>query len=394
MTGKKYIILNFTHGNGPFLRTMELALAINNLFEKRGLKRFGIIVPWVYKTRQKTILQENFKKNIKKHPGEILLDERLGECLGSVFYGEKTYEESLKSLLKNHESINNKIKSYLSGGLITEDFSGNKVLIDKNNIAMEINRCPVVSFGMTPSYYTSFAFMSEIFERSLGESAINIDKEILKKLIPYYSELERKQTICFIAEPATFTYLGERPKRYDKEIYTPPSTNQSLNHRYFFVRSGAYVTVTGITGINKRLFKELNNVGLKVYTNKPGSVQFSKKARPTIVFHKNILLHFARVGWGSAWLSQLTGTPLVALPYDPKDDPEVYFNNICIEKIGLGKVYTGQPIEELLKFRDDYRERVKSINNKLLDKYGTLNGVEYTAEKIVDHFTKLKAAEY
>lgn len=391
MTGKKYIILNFTHGNGPFLRTMELALAVNNLFEKKGLRRFGIIIPWVYRTRQKTILQENFKKDIKKYPGEILLDRRLGEYLESIFYGgEKTYEESLKHFLENYKNTDDKIKNYLSGNLLTENFYGNKILVNKNDIAMEINRCPIISFGITPSYYTSFAYMSEIFERSLGESAININKDVLRKLIPHYLELERKQTMRFMAEPATFSYLEERPKRYDGETYTPPNANQSLSHRYFFVRKGVYVTVTGITGINKRLFKELHKVGLKIYTNKPGPIPFSKKARPTIVFHKNILLHFARIGWGSAWLSWSTGTPLIALPYDPKDDPEVYFNNICIEKIGLGKIYTGQPIEELLKFRDDYKENVKLINNKLLEKYGTLNGVEYTAEKIIDHFLKNK----
>ncbi len=153
------------------------------------------------------------------------------------------------------------------------------------------------------------------------------------------------------------------------------------------------MTVTGITGINKRLFKELHKVGLRIYTNKPGPIPFSKKARPTIVFNKNILLHFARVGWGSAWLSWSTETTLIALPYDSKDDPEVYFNNICIEKIGLGKIYTGQPVEELLRFRDDYKKNIKSINNKLIEKYGTLNGVEYTAEKIVDHFVKLNVIE-
>lgn len=387
MIGKKYIVLNFTHGNGPFLRTLELALAINKLLERRRVERFGIIIPWVYGSRQKTILQENFNKYIKKYPGEILLDKYLGECLESIFYGgEKTYEESLKHLFENHKKIENKIEHYFLNGLLVEDFYGNKTQIYKNDIAMEINRCPIISFGITPSYYTSFAYVSEILERSIGESAIKIDPDVLRKLIPYYYELEKKQTLRFIAEPATFAYLGKSIKRHDTEIYTPPNSNQSLNRRYFFVRKGVYVTVTGITGVNKRLFGELNRVGLRIYTNKPGQIPLSKKANPTIIAHKNIILHFARVGWGSAWLSWLTETPLVALPYDTKDDPEVYFNNICIEKMGLGKIYIGQSIEELLEFKDSYEKNLKLIRNKLLEKYETLNGVEYTAEKIVEHF--------
>lgn len=391
MTRKKYIILNFTHGNGPFLRTLELALAINKLLERRGAGRLGIVIPWVYGSRQKTILQENFNKDIRKYPGEILLDKYLGECLESIFYGgEKTYEESLKHLFENHKKIEDRVDHYFSNGLLAEDFYGNKIQVDKNDIVMEVNRCPIVNFGITPSYYTSFAYMSEILERSIGESAIKIDKEVLRKLIPYYYELEKKQTLRFIAEPATFAYLGKSAKRHNTEIYTPPNSNQSLYRWHFFVRKGVYVTVTGITGVNKRLFGELNRVGLRIYTNKPGQIPLSKKADPTIIAHKNIIMHFARVGWGSAWLSWLTETPLVALPYDPKDDPEVYFNNICIEKMGLGKIYTGQSIEELLEFRNDYERNLKSIKNKLLEKYGTLNGVEYTAEKIVDHFLNNK----
>jgi len=387
MKDKKYIILNFTHGNGPFLRTTELALAINDLLEKRGLDRFGIIVPWVYRKRQKTVMKENFDNLIKKYPNEILFDKKIGEYLDSIFYGEDSYENSLNSLLKNREYTEKKIKDYISSGLNVENFLGDRFSINSKDIAMEINRCPILNFGIQYSYYTSFAYMSEILKRSVGESKVNISQNVLEKLIPYYIALEKKQTIRFIAEPATFSYLTNRPNTHNPEIYTPPSTNQHLRKfRHFFVSKGIYVTVTGITGLNKRLFKEIHNIGLKIYTNKPGLIPFSKKAKPSIVSHKNIILHFARVGWGSAWMSQFTKTPLIALPYDSKDDPEVYFNNICIEKIGLGKVYTGQHIEELLEFGKGYEKNIDAINNDLLKKYGTLNGVEYTAEKIVYHY--------
>jgi len=208
MAEKKYIILNFTHGNGPFLRTTELAIAINDLLEKKGLDRFGIIVPWVYRERQRTVMKENFTDVIKKHPNEILLDKNIGSHLGLLFYGEKTYEESLIALADNHESIGGKINEYLSGGLEVENFSGEKFSIKKENIAMEINRCPVIGFNVGPSYFTSFAYMSEILERSLGEDKISIDKDVLNRLIPYYSSLEKKQSMQFIAEPSTFSYMG------------------------------------------------------------------------------------------------------------------------------------------------------------------------------------------
>ena len=387
MRNKKYIILNFTHGNAPYLRTTELALAVNDLLEEAGFNRLGIIVPWVYKTRQISIMKDNFGKVIKKKRGEILLDKNIGEYFNSVFYGEETFEKSLENLIEKHKDVNKKIEDYFSEGLKTEDFFGNEVVVNREDIIMEINRCPVVSFGIKPSYYTSFAYMSEILENSLGKTdIINIQENLLRKSADYYFELEKKQDLRFIAEPGTFYYLNKKEK-HKSQFYTPPNTRQIPRTPFFsFFRKGIYVNVTGIVGFNKHLFEETNSFGLKIYTNKPGLIFSGKKAKPDVISSKNIVFHYARAGWGSIWLSYFTKTPFIAMPYNPDDDPEIYFNNICIEKIGLGKIYTGQPIGELLKFAEEYKNNVELINNQLLNKYGTLDGVGYTARHIVEHF--------
>jgi hypothetical protein len=195
----------------------------------------------------------------------------------------------------------------------------------------------------------------------------------------------------FIAEPATFSYLENKPLKYGTEIYTPPNINQSFSINKiesFLIRKGIYVSVTGIYGVN-HLFDEMKNIGLKIYTHKKGLMPFGIKSSPAIMSHKNIFLHFARVGWGSCWASFLTETPLIVPRYDPKDDPEVYFNNICLERMGLGKIYNGQSINDLLEWGKDYKNNVKLIKQKLMDKYGTLNGVEYTASKIINHYLKI-----
>ena len=96
---KKYILLNFLHGNGPYLRTLELALAVNDALEKRGFDRLGIIVPWVYKLRQYEIIKQNFRQVLRRDPNEIVLDKNLGELLGPLFYNEEKFEDTLKQLL-------------------------------------------------------------------------------------------------------------------------------------------------------------------------------------------------------------------------------------------------------------------------------------------------------
>ena len=74
------------------------------------------------------------------------------------------------------------------------------------------------------------------------------------------------------------------------------------------------------------------------------------------------------------------------MPFYPHDDPEVYFNNVCIEKIGLGKVYQGESIQDLLAWGEVYRTNAEIMERELLYKYGTVRGVPYTADKIVNHF--------
>ncbi len=62
---------------------------------------------------------------------------------------------------------------------------------------------------------------------------------------------------------------------------------------------------------------------------------------------------------------------------------------MCLEKTKLGKVYNGESMNELLKFSEEYKKSAENISNELIKKYGTINGVEYTAEKIVNNFIEI-----
>lgn len=386
MSNKKYIILNFTHGNGPYLRTGELALAINNVLGKKGLERMGIIMPWVYKNRQKTILTENFGKFFTGKKSEIFLDKNLGEYLKKVFYNGDKYEKTLKNVLLEAESVKKQIQNYLSEGLTIENYAGDKITVKKEDILMEIKRCPIINFDIKPSYYTGFAYLSDIFSHSVHEPQIKIDKDLLRKIADYYSKIEESKDIGFIAEPSTFP---TNMCKSSSTLFTPPNAKIPPKYPFYrFVEKGVYVSITGIIALNEKIFHGMHDIGIKIYTNKPAIIPFSKKSNPNIISNKNILLHFARVGWGSAWRSFFTGTPLIMLPYDQNDDPEVYFNNISLEKIGLGKIYGSQSTDELMEFSSIYKKNLEKAKNDLIKKYGTIDGVQYTAEKIVEHFLK------
>ena len=384
----RYIILNYAYGFGPPLRTTELALSVGNELKKKTGEDFRIIIPLIYGEDQKRVMKEAFAEIIKQKPDILLLDKTLGNHLKSVFYGEKSYEESLKFLFENKTKVETAIKNYLSNGLIAETFDGKKVSINRKDIEFEINRNPRVNFNIYPSYSVSFAYNSDILRQTLKENIGNVNKKIIEKVIPLFEEIENDQQIYFIADPATFSYKDKKLKKKKKnEVYTPPTLHR-LKNTDNNIQKGIYVTVTGIPGLN-RLFEEARKIGLKIYSNKPDAVAGSIKAPPSIISHKNILLHFARSGWGSIWLSQLTNTPFVTPPYDKNDDPEIYFNNICIEKLGLGIIYKNQNLNELLKFKEVYKSNIEKMNKYLIDTYGTIDGIKYTTKKIVDHFINI-----
>ncbi|WP_337289680.1 hypothetical protein [Candidatus Methylomirabilis sp.] len=377
----RYIMTNFAYGFGPFLRTTELALATCDILSKGTGETFGVIVPWVYGESQKQILLEEFGDVLKEHPGAIVLDKRVGAELELIFYGEKGYAESLKYYHNYHERVTDDINNYIAKGIITETFDGEPISIERSAISLCISRAPRVYFDIEPSYYTSFGYVSEILERSLEIPEIAPERELCNALIPLSIDVEKRHRLHFIADPATFSYLGERPPRYGSEVLTPPNAFPPKEADCSGIELGIFVSITGIPGL-QRLFQEAHQLGFRFYSNKPQFIPGAVRALPRTLRCKNISLHFARAGWGSIWYSQFTGVPLVVPKHDPHDDPEIYFNNICIEQLGIGKVYAGQPLADLLAFSDTYKAAADRQNRRIETTYGTINGIAYTAERI------------
>lgn len=391
----KYCILNFVHGHGPFLRTTELALLVNEILEIKGQERLGIIVPWVYGEKQKKIMEEQFNKILNEHQDEIILDKNLGAYIGELFYsGEQTYSESLGYFLQRYTEVQKSINEYLHVGINGETFSGKKVFIEKKDISFGISRAPRLALDIKPSYYTGFAYMSDILKNAVLESAeTGLEADLLKKSIHLFESIEEQHNLHFIAEPGTFSYNRDIATKRQTEIPTPPSIAIPVEIDYKDVEKGLYVTVSGIPGLEKlykNLYQDISKLGYTVYTNKPDEFTKSKKFVPGILKSKNILFHFARSGWGSSWLSLFTKTPFITPKFSLKDDPEVYFNNICLEKIGLGMIYDSQSLSELEDFSNKYKKRAEIVCQELLEKFGTIDGAKYTAEKIVEHFLKYK----
>lgn len=382
----KYIVTNFVYGTGPYLRITELALAINEELELRGQDRLGIIVPWVYGEKQKRIMLEEFSGMNQKYPGEILLCARLGEILKTIFYGDNTYRQALEIWADKFGEVNSAATNYLKGDMEVEDLAGNKKVVLGQDIVMELSRAGRVKYGLLFSYGVSFGHISEILKNTLVVSSdeIGVDRTLIQRVIPLAEEIESQYKIVALAHPGTFSYLENRQPLNSREVLIPPTIYPPVANNDD-IAEGIYVTITGIPGL-ERLYQEAHQLGLKIYSNDPKTVTGSEKLLPHIVPNPKIKLQFARAGWGSIWLSMLSSTVFVTPDFDPKDDSEIYFNNLCIEKLGLGIIYRGQPLAEILSQAEALKPKIQAINQSLIDRFGTYNGHEYCAKIIVKDF--------
>ena len=380
----KYLVTNFAYGTGPYLRTTELALDFNKELEKRGGERLGIIVPLIYGEKQKRIMLEEFQPNAD----EIFLDDELGGLLSSIFYGDNTYEEALRKWIEGVKEMSERANKYLSSRFSVTSLSGKQIEVDGKDIVAEINRAPRIRYDVAPVYYTSFGHISQILEKSkeIPYETISVDPELLERGVKISEWVESAGRIHVIAYPATFSWREDYKPKYSTEVLTPPIA-RLYPPDYEQFDPGIFVTITGIPGL-ERLYKDAERFGLRLYASDAKEVPGSTRKLPNVINNENTVLHFARAGFGSIWPSMTSGTPFVAPDFDPKDDPEVYFNNVLLEELGIGFVYRGEPLEEILKEIPRLKENSKKMCDKILERWGTLDGNQYCAKLFADDFLK------
>ncbi len=381
---RKYIVTNFAYGTGPFLRTTNLAIAFNREYEKLTGQRMGIIIPWLYGDRQKRVMLEEFSDHEMKYPGEIVLDNQLGALYQKVFYGSHAYEDAVKLWVDQALMVSREAFHYLKGTLSVETLSGIRQAIKGKDIAVELSRSPRIQYGVAPAYFTSFASLEEILERASTIPGFVLSKKVLTQAVHTAHEIEQGYRMYALSYPGTFTYDAKRKSHFENEIEVPPIAPPPQAHTKK-MDSGIFVTVTGIPGL-ERLYREAHDIGLRLYSNDTTAVPHSVRALPHIIPNKNITFQFARSGWSSVWISMISGTPLVVPEYDPTDDPEICFNNICVERLGIALVYRGESLASILKKTGAIKRACQKLVTDIMSRFGTLDGNMYCATMFARDF--------
>jgi hypothetical protein len=359
-----FILTSFAYGTGPYLRTTEWALAVADLLQQKH----QIIVPLVYGEKQRSIMREALGLRMN----EIILDETYGKLLAPLFYGKETYATYLERWVSTVDVQSQLIKKHL------ETTYG-------KNIVVELHRSPRFAIGIAPAYALTFGWQSDILAQAKGNPDMAIPETLLEQAICKFQQIESSFPTTFTTDPGTFSHMSSFQSSMLNAQCVPPT----IPPPHPSTRShapGIYVTVTGIPGL-ERLFDDALRLGMTIYTNDPKAIPGSKMALPDVIGNPAIRLHFARSGWSSVWLSMLTETPFVAAPWDPYDDPEIYFNNQCVETLGIGTVYRGQSLHALLAECEEQKGAMRQMKEVLQKKYGSLDGTNMAAEKITASIT-------
>ncbi len=385
----RFIVTNFAYGTGPYLRTTELAIAFNDELEKRGKERMRVVIPLVYGERQRRVMAEEFSEHDRHYPGELLLDPVLGEILRSIFYSTATYEQSFLRWIGGAAAASSRAREHLGGQFTVETLGGQKETVNGKNIAVELNRSPRTSYGIAESYSATFAFTGEILDRARREpkGTFSVRPELFEQGVKIADGIEDVQRMACVTYPATFSYEPGYAPRQDAILIPPTMKPIEKIADVPAMKPGIYVTVTGIPGL-ERLYREAKELGLTLYSNDQESVPGSIHALPKVITNPAIKLHFARSGWSSVWASIFAASPLVVPDFDPTDDPEIYFNNRAVEKLGIGTVYRGETLSELLASAETVCVRERTMAEEIRTRFGTIEGTRVAAKRFANDFLR------
>ncbi len=399
----KYINTTFAHGNGPYSRCVEWAIEVNNVREEKGLERLPVVVPLVYPGRQERIMREEIETNVspdffEKHPDEIWFDRRQGELLFSLMFKTKDYSENLRVLASGYQAVEEGTQRHLNGKRQVETLDGRIEEFDLRDCEFQLGLNNRMQTGLPNQFYTAGGAgpFDEVLERAIADEEIRLDKKVMKRVLPVAKWMIEKQKIIFSNEPGVFSYDDSRVLK-DNEILTPPFVHPPKPDETELPEKGVYFLATGIDGVRESgIYEAVAEMGLRVYTANFSLGALPKEVRkitekplvkPSQIRNPNIVAQFARSGWSEVWFSHLAEKGFITPSYQKTDDPEILFNNRGIEKLGLGVILRGNP-RKALEESIELASKVGEYNKGLMEKYGTLNGIRYAAERVVSYIDR------
>lgn len=385
MTNQAYILVNFGCGRGPFLRAIDLALAVRaRLRRLGGAELIRILVPLVYREEMFRVIQEDFGGLLREDPNLFVFDPRLGHLSWALFYDGADYAITLNLLATAFPLVQQEIDKHLSGTLECHTLAGRTVMVSPEQIICSVSRNPNVRMGPFPSFYTSIGYLEKILRRTEKESWNEYPHDLLTQASEHVASVELQQTAWFQPIPSTFSFESNGVPWNERETQVPPLFHPPREQVWKDdLPQGLYVLISGIPNLG-RLYKQVKRFGWVLYANE--KIEGAPNLRilpPSYISHPAMVGVYARAGWNTVWHANLARKPLICPPFVVNDAPEIYFNNHTIETLRLGTLLPDDMmLDEAIARSREFQGSIDAYYGSIRARFGTLDGIEYSADTI------------
>ena len=338
------IFINPCHGNEPYILGANIANHLSKQLEAKQGYAPKLIMPNLYGERQMRILKEEdlLSEN-------MVIDHKIGKYSKPLLFKDADFNRNLIFLIGFQGDIQSAVRSRL------QDYSGNTI---------EINTGAMYNSG-NPTFFAYPTSYSELFDETwyedeLMDSIIRTNLEVACNIM---NVVESEIDQFYIPSYNTFSFKERSPPT--NEISTPPLKPIPRGNNLDIPANSVYVMFSGTGTQTKQLADTVkllkragNNVIMPSWVNPEMDVQ---RSGPEIIANDNLSKVIGRAGWGIIWTCQNALTQFDHIPYCLGDESEVYFNCETLETVPM------------LKATEAQREH-----------FGTLDGIAYTANKILD----------
>lgn len=382
----QYLLTNFGCGNGPFLRAVDLAMAVR----ERLLTRLGnqdeirVLIPYAYGEKMRTLLGEDYADALGANPSLFVFDEALGLLLKRLLYDGRDFQFTLEALANEYPDVQRLVDEHLSVSFEAVTFGGERVTISPSQMLASVSRNPNVRMGSVLSFYTSIGFLEKIFVRTMEDPSFSYDRVLMEKARQHARSLEDGQALWFQPEPSAFSFETPRDHWRPETIWTSPLFHPPESQTFADdLAPGVYVLVSGIPHL-ERLYDQVTKYGWTFYANQPlPHLKAARLLHPRFVGHPSIQAVFARAAWNTIWLTNLSRKPLLCPSFLKDDFPEIFFNNKTVEALGLGTILMPDTsVEDAVKKSVALQPAIDDYYSRLRSTYGTMDGLELVASQI------------
>ncbi len=391
------ILVNPAHGNEPFIMGAAFARDASDKLVKAGFERPRIVISHLYGDNQKRILLEENEDD----PSMLFLDQEFGNIMRGITYEDGDFGGNLKKIIAHYDEVEALLDQRFSRD--SDEFSarsivdGSEQTFSPKNVIFSIEPAGVVSVQAPLRYFAFPILVSEILS-AVKEESLGFSESDLAHVINRMLKVEARYAHAFVpyVNPMSYKYaedLTAQPEKIGERgvIYTPAMKRVFPEATGKVSDKGVYVMFSGTNSaieISREVAQVAREAGLAVYSPPWVNVEGAVKAKPDTIPDRNIMAIIARSGWGTGWQAMNQEKPLLATPYAPGDDPEIYFNNKTIEALKIGRALRAEDMtaQRLMEIIESLSIGTATLNQQIKERFGTNDGIDFVSSAIVQDF--------